>query len=210
MLKTQQRLELLSAARKNGCLVIEDDYDSEFRYYSRPAPSLQSLDKDGRVIYIGTFSKLLLPSIRISFMVLTPSLAEEYRKRAKLYNQTASKAEQIALCQYIRDGKLASQIRKQRKRYIARTELVCRRAEEILPKTIELSECHASYLVRIRVKTPLSAEETARRAEENGVKLKPIRKSGEKAELLMSIAGFDEKDCDDMLERLKKSWIDKK
>ena len=106
----RERMELIREARKRDVLIIEDDYNSEFCYYSRPVSSLQGLSGGRGVVYMGTFSRLLLPSIRLSFMVLAPELLDVYKNRGKFYNQTASKAEQIALCQFIRDGHLEGQI----------------------------------------------------------------------------------------------------
>ncbi|MCM1363689.1 MAG: PLP-dependent aminotransferase family protein [Faecalibacterium sp.] len=200
-----KRREMLEFAHERDCLIIEDDYDSEFRYYTRPMPSLQGMDAGQNVVYIGTFSKMLLPSIRISFMVLPPKLVAEYEKRGRLYNQTASKAEQIALCQYIRDGHLGAQIKKQRKQYASKTKQICKRASEILPKTIEFSECHASYLIRIKARTQKSSEDIAETAEMLGVKIRPIGNENGRALLLISVAGFDTQNCDDMLELLVKA-----
>ena len=100
------RMKLLKDAAREDMLIIEDDYNSEFRYYNRPTPSLQGLSGGRGVVYLGTFSRLLLPSIRMSYMVLPPDLLKRYQERGRFYNQTASKAEQIALCQFIRDGHL--------------------------------------------------------------------------------------------------------
>ncbi|MCM1544344.1 MAG: PLP-dependent aminotransferase family protein [Ruminococcus sp.] len=205
VLDIRKRREMLRFAHEHDCLIVEDDYDSEFRYYSRSMPSLQGMDAGQNVVYIGTFSKMLLPSIRISFMVLPPSLVKSYEQRGTLYNQTASKAEQIALCQYIRDGHLGAQIRKQRKQYASKTKQICQRAIEIMPKSIELSECHTSYLIRIRVKTEKKVEQIAADAEKLGVRLRPIGNESGRALLLISVAGFDTTDCDDMLKLLRKA-----
>ncbi len=90
------RMKLLKDAAREDMLIIEDDYNSEFRYYNRPTPSLQGLSGGRGVVYLGTFSRLLLPSIRMSYMVLPPDLLKRYQERGRFYNQTASKAEQIA------------------------------------------------------------------------------------------------------------------
>ncbi|MDD7390694.1 MAG: PLP-dependent aminotransferase family protein [Lachnospiraceae bacterium] len=117
IMPVKDRFLLLQQAAETGSMVIEDDYDSEFAYMNHPAQALQGLDGGRNVIYLSTFSRMLLPSIRISFMILPDELLENYGKRKALYNQTVSKADQIALCQYIRDGHLQSQIRKTRKMY---------------------------------------------------------------------------------------------
>ena len=80
---------------------------------------------------MGTFSRMLLPSIRMSFMVLPPELLSVYQKRGEFYNQTASKAEQIALCQFIRDGHLEAQIRKSRRLYLQKAKLLCEDIQEL-------------------------------------------------------------------------------
>ncbi len=112
-----ERTRLLRFADKNGILIVEDDYDSELLAGHR-APSLQGLDGGSHVVYLGTFSKLLLPGIRISFMVLPKTLLTVYARRADLYNQTASKLEQLALSAFIRDGRLAQQVRRTRRKKI--------------------------------------------------------------------------------------------
>ena len=112
-----RRMELVHHAAEKGSLIIEDDYENEFVYFQRPTPSLFNLAGGHGVVYIGSFSRLLLPSIRLSFMVLPPSLSRKYAAVAERYSQTASKAEQIALCQFIRDGHLTSQTKKLKKLY---------------------------------------------------------------------------------------------
>lgn len=124
-------MKILREASEKNILLIEDDYNSEFCYYHHPSPSIQGLAGGNGVIYLGTFSRLLLPSIRLSFMVLPPDLLEKYQRRRDFYNQTASKTEQIALCQFIRDGHLESQIRKSRKHYLAKTKILCSEAKRI-------------------------------------------------------------------------------
>ena len=102
IMPVKRRLELLKYADERHHLVIEDDFENEFVYFQKPTPSLFGLSGGQGVVYIGSFSRLLLPSIRISFMILPPELLNAYKKKAGFYNQTASKAEQIALCQFIR------------------------------------------------------------------------------------------------------------
>ena len=117
VMPVSRRMELVRHAAASHRLIIEDDYENEFVYLQKPTPSLYGLSGGENVIYIGSFSRLLLPSIRISFMILPLPLLEKYRKKASFYNQTASKTEQIALCQFIRDGHLAAQTRKLKRLY---------------------------------------------------------------------------------------------
>lgn len=201
VMTSKERIKLLNYARENNCIIIEDDYDSEFRYCTRSVPSLQGMDGGNNVVYIGTFSKLLLPSIRISFMVLPMKQLEKYNERKKLYNQTASKAEQIALCQYIRDGHLSQQIKKQKKQYISKVKFICDRAAQILAPEISFSQCQSGYLIIVSVKTELSEEEVVKKALENEIFLKSAGKENGTVELIISVAGFNVLDTDDLLLR---------
>lgn len=119
-----RRLALLEWARRQNGIILEDDYNGELRYTARPIPALQGLDNSGRVVYLGSFSKLLLPSVRMGYMVLPEDWAEEYRRKARGYNQTASKIEQLALARFIREGHLERQLRRLRKLYAAKGALL--------------------------------------------------------------------------------------
>ncbi len=141
VMPNKRRIELVDYSSKNNSLIIEDDYESDFQYNSTPTPSLHALAGGENVVYISSFSNLLLPSIRISFMVLTEELAEKYEKQIYKYNQTAGKTEQIALSQYIRDGHLKAQIRKTRRFYTAKTKAFAELlSEEFKNAEIEISE----------------------------------------------------------------------
>ena len=121
VMSVERRLALLKTAGENGSLIIEDDYESEFVPAGERAPALHSLARGRGVVYLGTFSRLLLPSIRLGYMILPEELARAYRRRAREYNQTASKTEQLALARFIGDGHLEAQARRLRRLYEART-----------------------------------------------------------------------------------------
>ena len=99
-----RRHELLKWAEANGSYIIEDDYDSELRYFGKPIPSLQGLDQSGRVIYLGSFSSTLFPAVKISYMVLPPKLADIFRRIVVDYTQSCSKVEQLALALFMERG----------------------------------------------------------------------------------------------------------
>ena len=113
-----RRNELLKwANEKDDRFLIEDDYDSEFRYKGKPIPSLQSSDKNGKVIYLGTFSKAIAPAIRVGYMVLPPVLLERYRKNCSFYSTTVSRIDQKILEEFIKGGYFERHLNKMRKRY---------------------------------------------------------------------------------------------
>ena len=185
-----QRLKLLQIARRSGCLVLEDDYDSEFRYFTHPVPSLQGLDGGQSVIYMSTFSKLLLPSLRLSFMVLPTCLMEAYERKGRLYNQTASKAEQIALCQFIRDGHLSSQIRKARKLYMNKSRALCEAARCAFGGRAKVEVCASGLMVRLEMESTEPIQTLLLRAQAAGISVRaeePTRKGA--ACLLLASAG---------------------
>lgn len=202
------RLALLDFAQKEDCLIIEDDYDSEFRYYTRPVPSLQSLDGGQKVVYIGSFSRLLLPSLRIGFMVLPIELMKKYEEKGHYYNQTASTAEQIALCQFIRDGHLKKQIKKARKLYMTKSQELCGAISEVFGPEAKGMPGLGGFLVRLEVKSTLSATELADRAEKAGIKLKISDEvNNEKWPcLLLSCSGVEEADFKPAMQVLKEAF----
>ena len=118
-----RRYEILEHS-KNGHLIIEDDYMSELNYSKQACPSVYALSGGENVVYLGSFSRVLLPSIRISFMILPEDLMPGYNEVKDLYDQTASKTEQLALCQFLRDDQLARHIRKVKRHYGDKRDLL--------------------------------------------------------------------------------------
>ena len=149
----QRRLELIDYSAAHGALVLEDDYDNDFLYASRPTPSLHALATEDNVVYMSSFANVLTPGIRISFMVLPKVLAEQYREQVWRFSQTASKTEQIALCGYIRDGHIGAQIRKIRRFATAKT----RKFYELLRDNLSFEDCHVSENgLQIRLTVPFT------------------------------------------------------
>ena len=151
----KRRLELVDYSIKHSSIVIEDDYDSDFLYQTKPMPSLYALSNNGNVVYMGSFSNVLIPGIRISYMVLTEDLASAYNAEKGKFAQTASKTEQIALCQYIRDGHIMSQTRKVRRLYTAKAKATYEYIKESIPNV----ECTMSENgLQVKIKTKFRGE----------------------------------------------------
>lgn len=120
-----RRMELLGwAAAEKDRYLIEDDYDSEFRYKGKPLPSLQASDAGGHVIYLGTFSKAIAPAIRVSYMVLPYPLLERYRSEYTFFSSTVSRIDQTILNEFIRDGYFERYLNKMRKVYRSKHDLL--------------------------------------------------------------------------------------
>ncbi|WP_436501233.1 PLP-dependent aminotransferase family protein [Actinokineospora sp. HUAS TT18] len=119
-----RRLALLDWARRRSAVIVEDDYDSEFRYSGRPIETLHSLDTAGRVVYVGTFSKVMLPTLRMGFLVAPPSLWSALRKAQFAIDMQPPLVTQAALAAFIERGLLTAHIRRMRRRYHRRFDLL--------------------------------------------------------------------------------------
>lgn len=114
----RRRQELLSwVAERDDRWLIEDDYDAEFRFSGRPIPTLQSLDRIGRVLYMNTFSRTIAPSLRISYLVLPPRLMEDYERRLGFYSCTVPALEQLTLALFLSEGYFEKHLNRMRKHY---------------------------------------------------------------------------------------------
>lgn len=166
-----ERTRLLNWARQTGATIIEDDYDSEFRYFGRPLPALKALDTEGTVIYMGSFSKVIPPSIRISYMVLPDRLLEIYQKRTSLYNQATSTIEQLALARYMADGHLERQIRRLRKLYNEKHALFLSSIRTLFGQSVEINETESGLHMVLKVKSALTPKELYDRALTKGCRI---------------------------------------
>jgi GntR family transcriptional regulator/MocR family aminotransferase len=138
-----RRLALLAWARDAGAWILEDDYDSEFRYAGRPLAALQGLDADGRVIYLGTFSKVMLPSLRIGYMVLPTDIVDAFVTARAVSDRHSPAIEQAALAEFIREGLLERHIRRMRMLYADRQASLLDAARRHLGDAIDLRPAHA-------------------------------------------------------------------
>jgi GntR family transcriptional regulator / MocR family aminotransferase len=127
-----RRFQLLEWAQNAGSWIIEDDYDSEYRYESPPLSSLQGLDTNSRVIYIGTFSKVLFPSLRLGYIVIPPDLIERFAAVRQSMDLCPSTANQAVLTEFIREGHFARHIRKMRQIYGERRRVLVKEIEREL------------------------------------------------------------------------------
>lgn len=126
-----RRGELLRwAYEKPGRYLIEDDYDSEFRYASRPIPAMQALDEGGRVIYVGTFSRTIAPSIRVAYLILPPELLERYRQKFNHASATVSRFEQETLYRFLVSGAYGRHLRRVGNLYRKRRDTLCSALED--------------------------------------------------------------------------------
>ena len=138
-----RRLHLLELAQKSDALIFEDDYDSEYRYSGRPVPALQGLDRAGRVLYAGTFSKTLFPSIRLGYMVVPTDLISVFQSAKAVTNRHAPVLDQAVLCDFISEGHLGRHLRRMREVYSERLSVFLENARQKLDGLLEVSNIEA-------------------------------------------------------------------
>ena len=133
----ERRLLLLDWAERAGAFVIEDDYDSEYRYRGRPIASVQGLDPHGRVVYVGTFAKTMLPALRVGYLIVPEGLQAAFASTVRNTGQTASQPVQGALAEFIDAGHYGAHVRRMRHRYARRQALLFALLRDHLAGTIE-------------------------------------------------------------------------
>ena len=138
-----RRLELLKWARNYRAIIFEDDYDSEFRYSGRPVPALQGLDRNGIVLFAGSFSKVLFPSLRLGYLVIPADLVNLFSAMISLTTRHAELPEQAVLCDFISEGHFGRHLRRMREVYAERLSVLLESAGEKLAGLLEISEIEA-------------------------------------------------------------------
>lgn len=137
-LSLPRRLALLDWAARNNAWIIEDDYDGEYRYVSRPLPALKSLDRDGRVLYAGTFSKVLFPSIRLAYLVVPETQVERFEQISQAFAGGSPGLTQAIVTAFITEGHFARHIQRMRKLYAERREMTAAGLESVLGKHMRI------------------------------------------------------------------------
>ena len=166
-----RRQELLKWAQEApDRYIIEDDYDSEFRYRGKPIPALQGMDRNGRVIYLGTFSKCIAPAIRVSYLVLPPSLLVRYRSQTSFYASTVSRIDQNILYQFLSGGHFERHLNRMRAIYKTKHDLLLEQVEP-LRKQFEIRGEHAGLHILLTSRNGVPEEALIRKAAEAGVRV---------------------------------------
>jgi len=138
-----RRLALLEWAHTRRAWIVEDDYDSEYRYTGRPLASLQGLDRHGRVIYIGTFSKVLFPALRLGYVVVPPALVDAFAAARGLVDRHPPSVTQAVLAEFIAEGSFARHVRRMRMRYAEQQAALVQAARRELDGVLEVSPAEA-------------------------------------------------------------------
>jgi GntR family transcriptional regulator/MocR family aminotransferase len=190
LMPIQKRLQLLSWAETRKGYILEDDYDSLIRFESRPVPCLQGLDKNDRVIYLGSFSKILTPALRISYMILPLRLLEDYIKISKKYTQSSSKLEQLTLAQFIGEGHIDKHLRKIKRIYSKKRDLLKNYLETVWGDDIELISADSGLHTVISLRSHFNAHEIVDFFKSKGLHVSVINNYEHCFEISLSYSGI--------------------
>jgi len=169
-----RRLQLLESAHKSGALILEDDYDSEFRYAGRPVPALQGLDRRGLVLFTGSFSKVLFPSLRLGYLVLPSGLVDRVSATLSITRRHAPLMEQAVLCDFITAGHFGRHLRRMRQIYAERLAVLLHCARQNLAGLLEISGVEAGLQTVGWLQRGLQGESAAAAAAQRNVEVTPL------------------------------------
>jgi len=195
-----RRLELLDWAAEADAIVIEDDYDSEYRYVGRPLPALMSLETKARVIYTGTFSKVFSPIVRLGYIVVPKALVPRFRQERLSHGAPPSLMAQPALAEFMTSGAFAIHIRRMRRIYAARRRALIEALKPGEGTLFTIDASPAGLMLLLRLPRGASDEAAAERLESIGIEVQSLSSHYEgrsrQQGLLLSFAGFSESDLE--------------
>jgi GntR family transcriptional regulator/MocR family aminotransferase len=169
-----RRLALLEWARTSGSLIFEDDYDGEYRYSGHPVPALQGLDRDGVVLFAGSFSKVLFPSLRLGYLVIPPDLAGYFAATQSVTSRHAPLLDQAVLCDFINEGHFGRHVRRMREVYAERRAVLLECARQRLSGLLEIVGVEAGLQTAGWLRAGTDGESAAKAAARRDVDVTPL------------------------------------
>lgn len=207
----QQRQMLIHWANKRNGYIIEDDYDSEFRYTQQPFPALASIDAT-RVVYLGNFSKSFLPGIRLSYMVLPQTLLNRYKQQFLHFESTSSLLSQLTMAKFMEEGEWNRHIKRMRLVYKRKMQHIVSALKEGFKQHISIIGEQSGLYVLAKVHLKYSEEELIERASLAGVKVYPtslyfINNNTSEPMIKLGFSNLSSDEIDRGIELLKKAWL---
>lgn len=206
-----RRLVLLEYASRTGSWIIEDDYDSEFRYDTPPTPSLQGLSEQASVIYVGTFSKVLYPGLRLGYLVLPDRLAENFKRAHARLHREGNYPVQSALAEFIANGHFTRHINRMRAVYRQRQACLRTALAPAVTAGLQLSDGHAGMHLLAELDSFEKEEILVRRANETGITLSPLSRyylgENKRPGLVLGYAGSMESELINAGAWLSNAWL---
>jgi GntR family transcriptional regulator/MocR family aminotransferase len=206
----ERRMEVLKFASRVGAFVIEDDYDSEYRFEGRPVPALQSLDRSSSVIVVGSFSKLLFPSLRLGYVVLPLALADYFLAFRVQTDFRSVSLDQAVLCDFIESGHLGRHLRRMRELYAGRLAALLEGGRRHLSGLLEISNVRAGLYTAGFLKNGMTSREAEAEAAAHGVEAVALDrytlKRPDPGGVLLGFAAFDEATIREGIGRLAEAF----
>ena len=194
-LSLPRRLALLEWAREQQAWIVEDDYDGEYRYVSRPLPALKSQDRDGRVLYSGTFSKVLFPAMRLAYVVAPEALVERFEQTCEAFQSGCPELSQAIVATFMAEGHFARHIQRMRKLYSERRTMAVNGLKSVLGERIQIDANPGGMHLILRLRPPQSDRVMVQRMRKAGLfaeALSEWQQQGEPASgLLLGFANID-------------------
>ena len=210
-LSLERRHALLQWASAAGAWVLEDDYDTEFRYAGRPMPALHALDREGRVLYFGTFSKMLFPGLRLGFAVLPDALVEAFVSARAIVGRYSPMLEQALVARFMTDGHLATHVRRMRRLYARRQDYLLQAIERRLSRWLTAAPTSTGMEIIARLADGLGGRAVAEAAARRGLEILPISALAREAEvdhlITLGFSAFSEKQTDEGIGILRDIFI---
>jgi GntR family transcriptional regulator/MocR family aminotransferase len=177
-LSLPRRLALLDWAARAGAWIVEDDYDGEYRYVGRPLPALKSLDRDGRVLYSGTFSKVLFPAIRLAYLVVPPAQVERFEHITRTFAAGGPALMQAIVADFMHEGHFARHIQRMRRLYAERRQLTADGLTAVLGKHMQVDPQPGGMHLVLRMKGRHTDRALAARMLEQGMSALALSQRG--------------------------------
>lgn len=201
-LPIQRRIQLIEFARKNNSYIVEDDYDSEFTYEGVPVPAIQGLDPD-RVIYVGTFSKILSPSLRLGYLVLPWSLVKLFREKKWFMDRHTGSIEQMVLATFIQKGYLDRHVRRMKNIYKKRRKALVQSIHKHF-KNYNILGTEAGMHLVLELEGIIFSKEFFQTLREHGLIVYPISGDKHRSKIVMGYGGLTEEKIEEGICKLKK------
>jgi GntR family transcriptional regulator / MocR family aminotransferase len=204
-LSLPRRLALLDWASRNEAWIVEDDYDGEYRYVSRPLPALKSLDRDGRVLYAGTFSKVLFPAIRLAYLVVPEAQVEQFERISQIFSAGGPELTQAIVTAFVTEGHFARHIQRMRKLYAERREAAAKGLEKALGTHMRVDPQPGGMHLVLRMQGHGSDRSLAERIRNHGMFVQALSDwvIGERVESAL-LLGFTNIDSESAAEKMGK------
>ncbi len=211
-----RRLELLAWAERSGGWIVEDDYDGEYRYSGAPLAPLAALDRQGRVLYVGTFGKIAFPALRLGYLVLPPTLVKAFSQRRALDMRHSEVSTQAVMAEFIAAGHFQRHIRRMRRAALSRRNALLAHWPADIPGCGSLPAAAAGLHLTVPVESLARERELIAQAESVGVEISPLSSywinqseppEDQRAGLVLGFAAVPEADIESALTRLRTAWM---